>query len=60
MCRCDTGYDGDGFTCNGKKIETRNSTEKRSWKNESFQYRPLAVTSQLQLLSAMLEGKVKV
>ena len=20
VCICDTGYDGDGFTCNGKKI----------------------------------------
>ena len=27
MCMCDTGYDGDGFTCNGKKIETRNNTK---------------------------------
>ena len=38
MCMCDTGYNGDGFTCNGKKFETRNSTEKQSWRNESFQY----------------------
>ena len=23
VCICDAGYDGDGFTCNGKKIVTQ-------------------------------------
>ena len=24
VCMCDTGYDGDGLTCNGKKTITQN------------------------------------
>ena len=24
VCICDTGYDGDGLTCNGKKTITQN------------------------------------
>ena len=32
VCMCDTGYDGDGLTCNGKKTITQNySTESQSW-----------------------------
>ena len=37
VCICDTGYDGDGFTCNGKYIEHNYSTEKQPWRNEAFQ-----------------------
>ena len=32
VCICDTGYDGDGLTCNGKKTITQNyGIESQPW-----------------------------
>ena len=32
VCICNTGYDGDGLTCNGKKSITQNyGTESQPW-----------------------------
>ena len=37
VCICDTGYDGDGFTCNGKETITQIQDQKTSLEYEPFQ-----------------------